>query len=471
MWGRFVGAFGRNFGAGDIDIGVSTRPRIGPVGQPADLCTPRAAAGFAPPGGPSDHVVISQVDGVVHDSPDTPIITSVPPEAAGRAAWVGRLGDRDAWMAFGPTISSGVSVPRARGLGPAPTLAEAAAANGAPGGPVSAANPWTRSAPGKTTAEAAIADDATGDAAAGHRGPDSAAEVFDHARRAGRSALAQRIVVFGARGGLGKTSLAQALAATAAARELPAVLVDGNREQGDQHLLLRLDHQRPHPSAYETARTGRPQDAICPPRLLDDLRGGRRDQIRFALVAAPPSTIPGAAHATTPAVYRKIIDHAARISDLVIIDTHPLSPACPGPMLTDLILPILRGGAWGVGLTDASIPGLTHLEETLDYLIESGVPQDRLLTIINRVPASAELDMETLGGRLARRSRWVGPIYADDEEIPNRSNAGYTLDDVHVMAHQVENILYQTCGLDVRTAPPGTGRRNILGFLNRKQAG
>ena len=283
-------------------------------------------------------------------------------------------------------------------------------------------------------------------------------EIFDQPDGPNPHALADIIIVFGARGGLGKTSLAQAIAGTSAARGRRTVLVDANKGQGDQALLLRLDPTKQVPSAYDAALTGRADDAISSPDLLNKLRGARRDRVDFALVAAPPESIPGAATVTTPRVYRSIIDHSVRIADLVVVDTHPIAPGDPSDMVTDLVLPLLRAGAWGLALTDSSIPGVKHLEGALDYLIEHGVPQDRLMTVINRVPVSANLNMDLLGSRLSRRSHWVGPIFSDDEDVQNRSNAGMVLVDVNTMAHQVENILNRACGLEVVTAPPGERR-------------
>ena len=74
--------------------------------------------------------------------------------------------------------------------------------------------------------------------------------------------------------------------------------------------------------------------------------------------------------------------------------------------------------------------------------------------------------MDLLGSRLSRRSHWVGPIFSDDEDVQNRSNAGMVLVDVNTMAHQVENILNRACGLEVVTAPPGeTKSRRLFGLF------
>lgn len=297
--------------------------------------------------------------------------------------------------------------------------------------------------------------------------PASVLDIFDRPDEVNPHALADIIIVFGARGGLGKTSIAQAIAGTSASRKRRTILVDANKGQGDQALLLRLDPHKPVPSAYDTARTGRPDDAFASPDLLNELRGARRDRVEFALVAAPPESIPGAATVTTPGVYRSIIDFASHIGDLVVVDTRPIKPSEPSDMVTDLILPLLRAGAWGVGLTDSSIPGLKHLEEALEYLIEQGVPQDRLMTVINRVPPSANLNMDLLGSRLSRRSHWIGPIFTDDEDVQNRSNAGIVLVGVNTMAHQVENTLNRVCGLEVLTAPPGEKRKGFLRLFGR----
>jgi MinD-like ATPase involved in chromosome partitioning or flagellar assembly len=346
---------------------------------------------------------------------------------------------------------------------PAPPAWRAGHAGAFPSGPRTGLRPPASGdlAATRTVAPGGLEDDPAGEVP-------SLSEVFD-ASGGRRSAhcLAEAIVVFGGRGGLGKTSVAQALAATGADRGLRVVLVDANVGQGDQHLLLRLDPNQPVPSAYDAARTGHPADAIASPSILNDLRAGRRDRVGFALVAAPPDTIPGAVTAATPAVYRNIVDYAARKADLVVIDTHPISAGEPGAMVTDLILPLLRGGAWGLGLTDSSIPGLHHLEKVLDLLTALGVPADRIMSIINRVPAAASIDMNLLGSRLGRRSHFIGAIDADDEDIPNRSNSGVQLNDVHVMAHRIERVLSRVCDLEVRTAEPGSRRRGRFGLFGR----
>ncbi|GAA3635187.1 hypothetical protein [Microlunatus ginsengisoli] len=439
---------------------MTSRYRIGLVGDFDHLRRPLRDASYSPVGGPFCHAVTSEIEQLLGGGRVPVLIADLPDDPA-CVAWVRRLlhaGHR--LVVVGGADGDDLAVPRR--VSRTASLADALSLCGASGSmvpetfrdvPLIASEPVMSPPPVR---------DATG-AESDWTADDPVELVFDGPRRGGPAHTpAPVLVVFGARGGLGKTSVAQALAGTAAAAGLRTVLVDANREQPDQTLLLRLDPDRPVPSVYDAARSGRPEDAVASPGELDRLRGVRRDKVRFALAAGPPAAVPGAAEACTPAVYRRVVDHAARVGDLVVVDTHPVSASHPTDMVTGLVLPLLRGGAWGLGLTDSSVPGLRHLEETLDFLTDRGVPPDRLLTLVNRAPRSAELDMTLLGSRLARRSHWIGPIHTDDEDIQNRSNAGVVLTDVPAMAHQVEQVLSRVAGLEVRTAPPGRRRRGPL---------
>ena len=93
------------------------------------------------------------------------------------------------------------------------------------------------------------------------------------------------LFVFSGKGGVGKTSVALALAERAGSH-LRVVLVDANRGQGDIRTYLRLGRST-LPTIWAAAATGDPARAIVPPEKLFAARHRQLQELHFAVVMAP----------------------------------------------------------------------------------------------------------------------------------------------------------------------------------------
>lgn len=283
---------------------------------------------------------------------------------------------------------------------------------------------------------------------------------------------AKIVVFFSGRGGAGKSSFSAALAATAAARGKRVVLVDNNAGQSDQRLFLRLSKRVPLPSVYDSARSGNPADAVASPDQLTALRGSSLEPVPFALVAAPPDDL-AADPLVTPRAYLDVVNHYAERADLIVVDTQIVESRDDSGMVSGFVLPLLRSGAWGVGITDASSPGIMHLISRLASFTKAGVRPDRMLTLLNKRSSNVIVDEEKLGRSLGVYSRFLGTVPLDVTLIEH-TNQGRLLSDVPVLAHWVEVILSRIFpDIPVRTAPydPALSNRrrgSLFGRLNRR---
>ncbi len=266
-----------------------------------------------------------------------------------------------------------------------------------------------------------------------------------------RPRKAQVVVSFGGRGGPGKSTFAQALAATAAERGIATVLVDANVGQGDQ--LMLLGSQAALPSIYDAATTGDPLRAFVRPEMLNATRGGR-SPIHYALVPAPPREL-AADPMITWGVYRAVIDEAAKYAQLIVVDTQILEANDLSRLKGDLVFPLLRAGAWGFGVSDASNVGLIHLFNILKEMLAAGIPRDRLMTVLNKKPDDVLVDEQLIQRTIGARSQFLGSAPVDSRII-GHSNAGEQLVRIPAIAHYVELALQRVCGLPVETGPPPT---------------
>lgn len=100
--------------------------------------------------------------------------------------------------------------------------------------------------------------------------------------------LAPVVIVFAAKGGVGKTSFSLTLAerAVGVGALSRVVVVDGNRGQGDVRKYLRLSSAN-LPTMYDAALSGNPKQAIIGPRYLQQHRDPRLPDLGFGVVMAP----------------------------------------------------------------------------------------------------------------------------------------------------------------------------------------
>ena len=219
------------------------------------------------------------------------------------------------------------------------------------------------------------------------------------------------LFVFSGKGGVGKTSVALALAQRAG-EHLRVVLIDANRGQGDIRTYLRLGTSS-LPTVWAAAATGDPARAIIPPDKLTEARHQRLQELRFGLVMAPhgdqvdPRTV-------TPQAYRAVLAAARDRADLVVVDTQIVEDGLDTTGLIDaLMVPALRAGGWGLAVADTSAAGLTNTLDRVHAVHRAGVPPDRLMALLSRVTADFTAAQITAVAELfGRQTTFLGPVPA-----------------------------------------------------------
>jgi cellulose biosynthesis protein BcsQ len=230
------------------------------------------------------------------------------------------------------------------------------------------------------------------------------------------------VFVFSGKGGVGKTSVALGLAQRAGTR-LRVVLVDANRGQGDIRTYLRLARST-LPTIWAAATAGDPARAIVPPEVVNAARHQRLQDLTFGLVMAPhgdqvdPRTV-------TPAAYRSVLDAAACRADLVVVDTQIVEDGVDTTGLIDeLLIPSLRAGGWAVAVADTSSAGLTNTLERVRALHAAGIPPDRLMSVLSRVPAGfTDRQITAVAELFGRHTTFLGHV-PDSAALQSAINLG-----------------------------------------------
>ena len=280
--------------------------------------------------------------------------------------------------------------------------------------------------------------------------------------------LAPVVITVGGKGGVGKTSIALALAQRAAVTgDLRVVLVDANRGQGDLRTYLSLNKSG-LPTILDAAVSGDPSTAIITPDRLGANRPAGTEQLSFALVQAPPAgqSDPAIINA---ALYLDVITAARGVADLVVVDTQIVEGAERG-LFDDLIVPMLFAHAFGLGISDLTLPGVDNLVTHLKEFIAQGVPVARLMTMLNRVPATTEFDLQKTSTALSQYGSFLASIPADND-IHRAMAYGASIQDNPVLSPLLDQVLMRVTGNPVFAYVPPTElparKRGLFGMGRR----
>jgi cellulose biosynthesis protein BcsQ len=171
------------------------------------------------------------------------------------------------------------------------------------------------------------------------------------------------VCVFAGKGGVGKSTTAISLAERAATSVpgLRVIVVDANRGQGDVRTFLKLDDAA-IPSIYDAAVSRNPEvfrDVLINPKRLSSYRIDR-SPLHVGVILSPekdqsdPSVV-------TSQIYAKAIEYARTKADMVFVDTQIIESFDTSGLIDDVIVPLFLDGAWGLGLSDTSTPGVQNL--------------------------------------------------------------------------------------------------------------
>ena len=210
------------------------------------------------------------------------------------------------------------------------------------------------------------------------------------------------IIVFNAKGGCGKTTIATNLSAYVASTGAKALLVDLDLAFGDVAISLQL---RPVASVGDlVAMTGH-IDAQGLASVVTKHDSG------LDTVCAPSQ--PGEADRITGATVGEMLRVARRLYDYVIIDTPPA--------FSEHVLAALDMCDVAVLLATLDIPAVKNLRLTLDTLDLLGHPRDAQVVILNRSDAKVGLHTEDV---VAAIKQPIAAMIPSSSHVPASVNRG-----------------------------------------------
>lgn len=275
------------------------------------------------------------------------------------------------------------------------------------------------------------------------------------------------IICFAGKGGVGKTTLSLALSQRAhvVGGLNKVAAIDANRGQGDMRRVLRVTRSN-LPSIYDAAMTGDPKKALVTAEELAKARHPNRPKLGIAVILAPDDA-QADPHRVDAAAYRDAISEARSVGDLVIIDTQIIEAKDLSGLVNHLVIPLLRSGAWGLGITDSSIAGADNLLRRLRDFEAAGVPRDRLLVAMNRKAGQSEIRVEELSDLVSRYlSAYVGTI-SEQPEIYKAFEQGTLPHDAPELANVLDSVLWRVTGLSACQRSSGDAKPRKTSFLSR----
>lgn len=278
------------------------------------------------------------------------------------------------------------------------------------------------------------------------------AEAFQRTLRGGmvRTGEGEVVVTLSGSGGTGKSAMALALAHRAAARGQRVILVDGNLGQPDLAAYLRVADAH-LPTMLNATFAGRVQAALVGPDHLNKIRDAKLDKVGFAFLNAPTGEQLRSGQVDASTVF-DLVEQARQIADLVIIDTQILETDDPRQIVESLILPILARDGWAVALSALSTAGLSNLIDVMRRIEAADVNQARMMSVLTRVPMTAEANTDRVVRVLRDLSVHLGTVW-EDIDVFTRTNIGQPIADLPVIAHILDQVLERVCALPGEAVP------------------
>ncbi|WP_277209223.1 AAA family ATPase [Isoptericola croceus] len=302
-----------------------------------------------------------------------------------------------------------------------------------------------------------------------HDEPIDTGAMFTTAATTRRPAAGQVAITVAGKGGVGKSSFAVAIAAKAASAGLRAVVIDANRGQGDQWKYLRVPASQSVPSIYDAA-VGHISydDLILTPDRLNPVRPAIADPLTFSVVLAPPEHLSDPDVVTTD-VYAQAVQAARAAYDLVVIDTQIVEATDTSGLIDGLVVPLLRSGAWAVGISDTSKPGIDNLISRFKAFRAAGVDPDRMLVTFNRIGADLAVDPAQLRALFSGIGSYAGHV-TEDTRVMAAMNSGQSPAEIPTLSGVLDHICFAVTGhtdFDPDRVIPEPEPRGLLARLRR----
>lgn len=232
------------------------------------------------------------------------------------------------------------------------------------------------------------------------------------------------LLVWAPMGGVGKSSLTQAVAVWAARAGLSVVLVDGNAGQADQQLMLGIGGA----NVATIADWPRGADEVFTSAgAINRLRGDDALPANFAFIA-------GASERPVSAdIFLRAVNYASTKADMVVVDTQVVDTkvaSTADSMVSDFMLPLWRGGAFGLGLMEPSSKGASNLHRWMRRLADVyHLDMSNQMVAVNKMPYSLDVDTDQLEEAFSGLGRFVGSAYQNDQLFAAMSFGGLSVDD------------------------------------------
>ena len=283
----------------------------------------------------------------------------------------------------------------------------------------------------------------------------------------GRDTDQKTLFVFSAKGGVAKTSTARALAQRAAtAAHLHVILIDANRGQGDQRSFLRLHGER-LPDMYQVAAGIPAYEALIPPNRINQIRGSALTPINFGVVLAPTPDLADSKR-ITPELYRKVLDAAQQMADLVVVDLQMFDADAlrdKGSMAAAFVEPALRSGGWGLGLTEASLESTYNLDYIFQEMVRGGAPKDHLMSAVTKLTSETTFNLAEAKQILSNSSEFMGTSQYDGT-LGNELTAGGIGETNTAMTPLLDAVIEKVTG---RPVDSGATKRRRRGWFGRRR--
>lgn len=252
----------------------------------------------------------------------------------------------------------------------------------------------------------------------------------DDPTRRVRGALAPVLMVGGAKGGVGSTTVAVVAAemARVSGGVERVVLVDADPSASHvaSYLRARTTGADPVPTILTGALRKDYRRALATPDQINVHHASGIPDVSVATVLAPPASQydPVAVSANSYAQVLKVLRPSV---DLVIVDVGTMRPKAPTVLQETFVHPTLRSGAWLLLVTNTSKPAVQGALETTRDLTSSGVVNaERVFTLVNaRRAAMDDPKVDAVSERLGQFSTPLGVVDYDEKNIGDLMEAGH----------------------------------------------
>jgi pilus assembly protein CpaE len=228
-------------------------------------------------------------------------------------------------------------------------------------------------------------------------------QLIDEHRAQAPEAFSRVITIFGAKGGVGATTLAYNLAAAIAAEgQQKVALIDGSLQYGDLRALLRVDEGQPSILQLPTNKV----------QKADVEEVVYRDNSGVHVLLAPPRI--EMSEMILARDLEKLISLMRRLYNIIIIDT--------SSQVDDILLAFLDASDEVVQVITYEGPALHQARQVTNTLTAAGYPPDKIRFLVNRSDSTGGLSKNAIEQSLGRKADFE--VVSDGILVAEANNRG-----------------------------------------------